>query len=732
MTTQFPVFATCPKGLEGILLTELQGLGATDTKETVAGIGFTASLASVYRICLWSRLANRILLRVGEFPFVDADALYAGVKAIQWHEHMSAATTFAVDFSGRTDAIKHTHFGALKVKDAIVDYFRDRSGARPSVETDQPELRLNVRAARGSAIVSIDMSGESLHRRGYRAAGGAAPLKENLAAALLVRAGWPAIAAKGGCLLDPMCGSGTLLIEGAAIAAGLAPGLRRKRWGFAGWLGHEPDTWTKLLDETKTDHDTTAGNNGQILGYDASGHAVQMAEENIRAAGLVGRIRVRRGELANFAPPLDSGPGLVITNPPFGERLGNETDLGSLYRHLGTRLCSHFQGWQAAVITGNPELGKTMGIRARKTYRLFNGAIPAKLLLFDVQPNWFVTDRNIKTPERPSTAPKQLSDGAQMVANRLTKNLKRLSKWAIKHEISSYRIYDADIPEYSAAIDRYADRVHIAEYQAPADIDPAVASRRVEEILDATESVLGVGRDQIILKQRKRQPRNEQYQKQDERAQLLEVSEHAAMLLVNLHDYVDTGLFLDHRPVRKRISELAAGKRFLNLYCYTAASTVHAALGGARYSVSVDLSPRYLAWARNNLALNGIGESRHKLIEADCQDWLSGNQDVFDLILLDPPTFSNSKRTENVLDLQRDHADLIRATMRCLAPDGLLIFSTNRRKFKLDETLQDTFTLENVTQWSLDEDFRGSKIHQCWFVRQRQKSAWLHNGSRIN
>ena len=719
MPAQYSAFATCPKNLEGLLKAELSQLGAAELRETVAGVAFAGSLECLYRVCLWSRLANRVLLVLTTFSFHDQEDLYHGIRSLSWRDHMLSSTSFAIDFSGKTNAIKHTHYGALKVKDAVVDYFRDTGGTRPSVDTSQPALRLNVRAARGQAIVSIDLSGESLHKRGYRKASGPAPLKENLAAALLVRAAWSKARGTEEMLVDPMCGSGTLLIEAAAIATDVAPGLIRRYWGFTGWLGHEAQIWTDLMSDAFARRAACSSQElPGIVGYDASGYAIQSAEKNIRAAGFAGRIRVRRRELRDLKAPSKTGTGLVVTNPPFGQRLGNETTLGPLYKHLGERLRAHFEGWQVAIMTANPEHAKTIGIRAQKSYRLFNGALPARLLVFDIKPNRYVTDR---TPDTPLLAvpSASTSENVVMLANRLKKNLKRLAKWSRKKGISCFRLYDADIPQYAVAIDLYTDCVHIAEYQAPTTIDPALAAQRMDEIVTTVQLVFAIERQQIVVKRRKRQPGAAQYQQRSERGELIEVTEDDATLLVNLHDYLDTGLFLDHRPVRKRIAELANGKRFLNLYCYTGAATVHAALGGARFSTSVDLSPRYLEWAGKNLARNGIGENRHKLVERDCWNWLAENEDSFDLVLLDPPTFSNSKRTTNVLDLQRDHVPLLTSAMRCLSADGLLIFSTNSRKFKLDSVIGEQFVLQDVTRWSLDEDFRGSKSHKCWFVKHR-------------
>ena len=732
MAIEYPAFATCPKGLEALLFDELTQLGARAAKETLGGVSFGASTQVLYRICLWSRLANRVLLQLLVQPCGHVDRLYELARKVDWEEHMTADTTFAVEYSGDLRGVRHSHFGALKVKDAVVDYFRDKTGSRPSVDTRAPQFSINARVHKGNLTIALDLSGSSLHRRGYREEGGKAPLKENLAAALLLRADWPGIASRGGALLDPMCGSGTLLIEGAMMFGRIAPGLMRRHWGFDHWQCHIPKLWRDEVEAAKDQKAAALLRQWpEIRGYDADARAVQIAETNIEKAGLAGRVRVLRKELRQFTPPThaDITPGLIITNPPYGERLGEASALTHLYRHLGERLRSEFSGWEAGVFTGNPDLGKRMGLRARKSYQLFNGPIASKLLMFSVDEHYFVdapppplaTAGAVET----SLSTEALSEGAQMLANRLRKNLKGLDKWAEREKISCYRVYDADLPEYAVAIDRYADWLHIAEYAAPKKMDEATVERRLLEAISAAMQIMAVPRERTVVKERRRQRGQAQYERVNQRSELLTVREGDVRLLVNLHDYLDTGLFLDHRKVRLDIAANAKGTRFLNLFCYTATASVHAAVGGARWTDSVDLSQTYLGWARRNLALNGLSEDRHRLHRADVREWLAACEQRYDLILLDPPTFSNSKKMTGVLDIQRDHVDLIDQSMRCLDRDGLLIFSNNHQRFQLDPGLSERYAVEERTRWSMDKDFqysnpnRVNRIHQCWFLRHR-------------
>ncbi|MEE3635001.1 bifunctional 23S rRNA (guanine(2069)-N(7))-methyltransferase RlmK/23S rRNA (guanine(2445)-N(2))-methyltransferase RlmL [Pseudomonas defluvii] len=731
MSDRFELYLTCPKGLEGLLAEEARGLGLEEVREHTSAIRGVADMETAYRLCLWSRLGNRVLLVLKRFSMKNADDLYYGVHDVEWADHLDAAGTLAVEFSGHGSGIDNTHFGALKVKDAIVDKLRTSSGERPSVDKLNPDLRVHLRLDRGEAILSLDLSGHSLHQRGYRLQQGAAPLKENLAAAVLIRAGWPRIAAEGGALADPMCGVGTFLVEAAMIAADIAPNLKRERWGFSAWLGHVPALWRKLHDEALARAEAGLARPPLwIRGYEADPRLIQPGRNNVERAGLSDWVKIYQGEVGSFEPrPDQNQKGLVICNPPYGERLGDEASLLYLYQNLGERLRQACLNWEAAVFTGAPDLGKRMGIRSHKQYAFWNGALPCKLLLIKVQPDQFVTGER-RQPERdgndtaqPTAAsasePARLSEGGQMFANRLQKNLKQLGKWAKRENISCYRLYDADMPEYALAIDLYQDWVHVQEYAAPRSIDPEKAQARLFDALAAIPQALGIDQSRVVVKRRERQSGTRQYERQNTQGQFTEVNEGGVKLLVNLTDYLDTGLFLDHRPMRMRIQREAAGKRFLNLFCYTATASVHAAKGGARSTMSVDLSRTYLDWARRNFSLNGFSD-KNRLEQGDVMAWLQACRDEYDLIFIDPPTFSNSKRMEGVFDVQRDHVELLDLAVARLAPGGVLYFSNNFRKFQLDERLSERYAVEEISAQTLDPDFaRNSKIHRAWKIQAR-------------
>ncbi|QKE63013.1 bifunctional 23S rRNA (guanine(2069)-N(7))-methyltransferase RlmK/23S rRNA (guanine(2445)-N(2))-methyltransferase RlmL [Aquipseudomonas campi] len=734
MSDRYELILTCPKSLESLLAEEAADLGLEEVREQTAAVRGFAGLETAYRLCLWSRLANRVLLVLRRFPVVDAESMYQDVLAVDWAEHMEPSGTLAVEFSGNGSGIDNTHFGALKVKDAIVDKLRTADGTRPSIDKINPHLRIHLRLDRGEAVLSLDLSGHSLHQRGYRLQQGAAPLKENLAAAVLIRSGWPRIAAAGGALADPMCGVGTFLVEAAMIAADQAPNLRREQWGFSYWLGHVPALWKKL--HAEAEERAAIGLRKPplwIRGYEADPRLIQPARNNIERAGLSDWVKVYQGELATFEPrPDQNQTGLVVSNPPYGERLGDEASLLYLYQHLGERLRQSCLNWEAAVFTGAPELGKRMGLRSHKQYAFWNGALPCKLLLFKILPEQFVTGerRSSRANEAGDSDEQQplvaqanqaarLSEGGQMFANRLQKNLKTLGKWARKADIQCYRLYDADMPEYALAIDLYQDWVHVQEYAPPRSIDPEKAQTRLLDALAAIPVALGVPQDRVVIKRRERQSGTKQYERQATQGQFMEVNEGGIKLLVNLTDYLDTGLFLDHRPLRLRIQKEAAGKRFLNLFCYTATASVHAAKGGARSTTSVDLSKTYLDWARRNLSLNGFSD-KQKLEQGDVMAWLAADRGEYELIFIDPPTFSNSKRMEGVFDVQRDHVQLLDLAMNRLAPGGVLYFSNNFRKFQLDEGLAARYSVEEISASTIDQDFaRNPKIHRAWKLMAR-------------
>ncbi|KAA2285611.1 bifunctional 23S rRNA (guanine(2069)-N(7))-methyltransferase RlmK/23S rRNA (guanine(2445)-N(2))-methyltransferase RlmL [Arenimonas fontis] len=708
-------FAACARGLEYQLADELAALGAASATAAIAGVNAEGDQGMALRAVMHSRLASRVLWPLAEFDCPDERSLYQAVHVLDWSRHLDPDGSLAVDAHVSGPQLTHGRYAAQKVKDAVVDRLRAEHGRRPSVDTESPDLRLDLVLRKGRAVLSVDLGGGALHRRGWRLERGEAPLKETLAAAMLMRGDWLRRYGDGGALLDPMCGSGTLLIEGALMAADVAPGLQRHGdRPPSRWLGFDTAAWAKIRAEAARRAEAgRAALRQAFFGFDADAGAVAAARANAARAGVAEAIRFDRADIRLLAPPGPSA-GLVASNPPYDVRLAADP---ALYRLLGESLRRAVPDWAAVLLCGDEELARATGLRARRTYALRNGTLDCTLLVLD----------RILPPEREPRPPRPLSEGALMVANRLRKNLRHSRRWRQREAVACFRAYDADLPEYAAAVDVYVEEgsqartfLHVQEYAAPASVPEADARRRLGELLDAVRDVFAVPPAQVAVKRRQRGKGGSRYGRLDRRGEFFVVREGGARLWVNLFDYLDTGLFLDHRPLRLRIAAEAKDKRFLNLFCYTGAATVQAAVGGAAYTTSVDLSATYLDWAGRNLALNGIAGPKHRLVQADALAWLEADRGQYDLVFCDPPTFSNSARAED-FDTQRDHVRLLRAAAARLAPDGLLLFSNNYRRFHLDEDAVSGFAeVREISPDTIGPDFaRNPRIHRCWELRRR-------------
>ena len=759
----FSYFIPTAKGLAPLLEVELKDLGIENTKQIAGGVSFDGSLEQGYQVCLWSRFASRVLLKLSEFKVIDPMDLYLGCSNIPWETHFDVDKTFSIDFSGSNDEIRNTQFGALKIKDAIVDRFRKKFDERPNVEKRDADIRFNGRLFKDKVSIYLDLSGSPLHLRGYRTIAGEAPLRETLAAGIIKRSGW-----KGEALLDPMCGSGTLIIEAAMMSLNIAPGSLREKFGFEQWKKHDAETW-KTLKTTAQVYGKRAVKDctERFYASDLSKDMVAIARQNAQRAGVAELIEFSVQDAKKVLPPEELSTGLLISNPPYGERLGGFSDTISLYTELGHHFKEAFAGWNLSMFAMDTELLSCLGMRAGKSFKFFNGPIECVLKNYRISPKRLVegaaiveeAPKAVKQPKQPKQAKaaevvykestddnpwgtitpaqdfpmaeeteseivfkevKQIKPAiyAEDFANRLLKNMKRLDKWAKREDIQCYRLYDADLPEYNVAIDRYNEYLIIQEYRAPKEIDAQKVRRRFLDIVSTTRYLLDLTDDQLIIKVRERQKGRQQYEKLDSKKQRLVVQEGPAKIIVNLQDYLDTGLFLDHRPTRLRIGTMAKGKDFLNLFCYTATASIHAALGGAKSTTSVDMSNTYLSWGQENFTENGI-QGKHEFIQQDCIKWLQHAHEMYDLIFIDPPTFSNSKRMSDVFDVQDDHLALLTSASERVNPNGEIIFSNNKRGFKLDiEAIKALgFYVKDISKASIPEDFKGNeKIHQCWLL----------------
>ncbi|HDL5269016.1 TPA: bifunctional 23S rRNA (guanine(2069)-N(7))-methyltransferase RlmK/23S rRNA (guanine(2445)-N(2))-methyltransferase RlmL [Mannheimia haemolytica] len=717
MTNQTTYFATAARGFEEILKTELEQICAAECKVAQGGVHFTTTQKGAYQALLHSRLASRILLPlISTKIFSDSD-LYASIVSFNWADLFDPRDTFYIDFSGTNREIRNTQFGAMRVKDGIVDYFERKGFARPTVDKDNPDVRIRVYLDRENVVVSLDLSGDALHIRGYREETGKAPLRETLAAAIILRSGWKV----GTPLVDPMCGSGTLLIEAAQMAANIAPQLHRKHWGFNAWKGHQQAMWKAVLDEAFRNVELGAvGENcnsslqKMFFGFDLDHRVLTKAKQNAKNAGVDHLIQWQQGDVAALKNPIPEKIGTVVCNPPYGERLGTTPALIALYSVFGQRLKQQFAGWNASIFSGEPELLNCLRLRSARQFKAKNGPLDC------VQKNYSISEHNKRSDLDENLQFEQNAQVAPDFANRLTKNIKKIEKWAKQQGIDAYRLYDADLPEYNLAVDRYGDHIVVQEYQAPKNIDEQKARQRLLDAVSATLYVTGVETNKLVLKVRQKQKGTNQYEKLANKGEYFYVNEYGAKLWVNLTDYLDTGLFLDHRLTRKMVGEMAKGKTFLNLFAYTGSATVHAALNGAKSTTTVDMSNTYLNWAEQNLELNNLSLRHHRLFQADCLQWLAECRERFELIFVDPPTFSNSKRMENSWDVQRDHIELMKQLKRILTADGTIVFSNNKRGFKMDfDGLAALgLTAENISHKTLPLDFeRNPQIHNCWIVK---------------
>jgi 23S rRNA (guanine2445-N2)-methyltransferase / 23S rRNA (guanine2069-N7)-methyltransferase len=698
----FSWFFACPQFVEPLLSEELSNLDAESVKIGHAGVQAVGDLAFGYRALLWSRLASRVTLQLANGYGKTLKELQALVQSIDWDQHLRADGSLKVRFFGRNDEINNTQFGAQWIKDQIADQMRAKYGLRPSV-SNNPDLVIVVSVHKGLAEIGIELNRRSLHQRGYLDTDAPKMIRENLAAAILVRAGWAELVKaqpESLALIDPMCGDGSLLIEGALMAYDIAPGLLGESIINNRWLGHDAALWQVLVAQASERKIRGLRRPLAVWGNDSDIGLLRMVKAAWHALKLPDATWTSANLSAMPSQPAQHS-GLIVSQLPFAQQPA--VSLRPLYQQLGSWMANQPIQYQGALFVDVNAPFALTDLFYSKEYRLLNADVESKLYTFSP----------IKQKERPTL---WISED---LANRLQKNLRKLKGFIKSGVTDAYRVYDADIPEYAIAVDRYADWLHVQEYAPPKSIDEKAAQQRLEQALMTLPEILDVPVKQIVLKQRKPQKGSEQYERQAKTTQSLVVHEHGVKFKVNLNDYLDTGLFLDHRPMRYWMQQHAKDKTVLNLFCYTGAVSVHAAVGGAKRVDSVDMSATYLAWAEDNFALNGFKSEpyKYRFMQANAVEWLQRCKAEYDLIFLDPPTFSNSKRMQDVFDVQRDHVELINQCMRILSSNGTLIFSNNFRKFKLDPSIETAYRVQDYRLPSIPEDFqRDPKIHGCWLI----------------
>ncbi len=702
----FHFVATCGAGLENLVKEEILSFGGKEVKTTPGAVSWYATnLQSAYRACLWSRFASRVLLQLATFTAATPEDIYTEAGKIDWSNHFSGETTFAVycTLVKTGPELNHSHYASLKIKDAVVDQFRKRTGKRPDIDVRKPGIRINLHVQGTEATLALDLSGDSLHRRGYRASAGEAPLKETLAAAIVHLAGISQSTPPDHCLLDPMCGSGTLLIEAALIYGDSAPGLQRKEFGFVHWSRHNAKLWDRLVDEAiEREDQRTDIPWPPIIGYDADPKVVAVARKNILNAGLQDKIVIKQRQLARLQPP--SARGTLVTNPPYGERLSEKESVKYLYRCFGRIFREYFSGWQLSFFTANPDLADMLAVSWQERQRLYNGPIKCRLLS---------APADATSPYTPPIHNWQAQKPAEDLpaidfANRLHKNCQKVLPWAKEKSITCFRLYDADLPEYNFAIDIYEQWLFVQEYPRPASVNQEKAQQRLDNGLQALREVLATPHSSLFI--HSAAAKNPKLQKKKNREKLYEVHEGAARFLAGFTHSRETGIYLNQRIIRQMIARLCNGRTFVHLFAKTATATVQAAVGGATSTTTIELSERLLVRARANLSLNGYGGTLHACKAANSLDWLQSGRERYGVMFLDAPTNIRHKKME--FDIHQDHEQLLRLAMARLASSGILLFCCTAQNFCMEPSLLVDFKVEEITEQTTPADYIGNK-HIC-------------------
>ncbi len=792
--TDFEYTALCPAGFEEPLADELRRLGCRRTRPLKGSVSFFGSLRDGYRACLWSRLASRVVLVLRRVDCETADELYDACREMRWEDVLAPGATFAVDARGRSRTLGDVRFATLRVKDAVCDCLRDVRGERPSVDAEAPDVLLYAAVHDRRTTLGVDLGAGSLIDHGYRVPargrapqGGASFVREDMAALVLALGGWTKVCGRTdrARLVDPLGASPALALEAACVALGRAPRLARRRWGFAGWLGHDEAVWAEELAAAQRAFDDARSRTGVrvTVACPDAGVRAEIAE-GARRAGVAAALDVQpcgAGALdlgsrqlpdALVACALPDAAGAVSLRRGTGQQTARVAALAALAR---TEALAEAP---VVALTSGESLSVALGCEPETRFAVINGKEDTQVLVYpsaaqtarkaaleraaragSAEPDAALlpgtaegaagaapeapgvpegaaavaAGAGMQTLELPGGPVGLLVPSSAQFAARLAKVARHRGKWARREGVSCYRVYDADMPDYALSVDLYQGGAStpgrwlvMSEYAAPKEIDEALAARRLTDALAIAPRVMGVNPDDVFLKVRRRAKGGSQYT--DQRAsegRTALVEEGGLVFEVNFSDYLDTGLFLDHRLVRSTLRTMAPKTRFLNLYAYTGTATCYAADGGAFQTTTVDLSNTYLAWARRNMEQNGFGGPAHEYVQADVMPWIAeqrrtGNR--WDLIYIDPPTFSNSARMrKRGFNVQDDHTELLIGASRLLVRGGTIVFSCNLRGFKPDEEAlaKAGVAVEDVTPGSIPEDFsRNAKIHHCYLVRR--------------
>ena len=696
--------AVCFPGLEPLLEQELQNIGITQYRPGRGQVYFHAELALLYRFALQTRISRRLLKPLDKVDASSAETLKQSVAALSWPQWLRPRHSIAVDFLGRSDAIRHSQFGAQCIKDGIVDAITASGRGRPDVDRDNPDFLVQARLHGEQLSLSLDLGAGPLRPAPD---GTSDLLPRSIAATVLHMASWPNAAQ----LLLPVGDSGIIALEAASMARSQSPQLTRSHWGWKGWGEHDDALWQQ---QRLALADLPPPTTTQVVSCQPEQQQRQRLQQWLHRQRLQRATTLLDQDWPMATNPDDAACYLLDLR---GQSHAEVEQAGAWLK-----LQCGEQGGHGAVLCNNVEQGLRLGIRAIQKRTVQLGEQSLLLLGLNLAPEYHVDPAQIAQRQQQKKQQQALrDDGGQDFYNRLRKNARSLHGWAKSKNIEAYRVYDHDLPEFAAAIDLYKDWAVIQESRPPKTVDAKKAARRREQMLALSAGALDIPAQQLIFKERRRQRGNDaQYQKQNpEQSTTLTIREGEARFHVNLSDYLDTGLFLDHRQTRLQLGRMANGVDFLNLFAYTCSASVHAALGGARSTTNIDLSHTYLQWGERNFQLNqlDIDGEEHRFIRADVAKWLEQCDQRFDLIFVDPPSFSNSKSTDADFDVQRDHVNLIQAAARCLKPGGTLVFSCNLRRFKLDYTALSTLQISDQQKRSKSRDFsRNQRIHHCFYM----------------
>ena len=717
-------------GLESVVRRELSELGIEATIGDPGRVEFRGDWQTVARANVWLRTADRILVLIKRFDAGDFDALFETTGAIDWGRWIAADGN--VHVTGRSIKSQLTSVPAVQrsVKKAVsLALMRDHAvGELPETGA---KYKVDVSLLGDVATITLDTTGPSLHRRGYRLHHSSASLKETMAAALVLLSVWK----PGRPLIDPFCGAGTIIIEAAMIAGGIPPG-RDREFAFEAWETMDEADVAACRQARGSATDRALGGPGdgddmiRLIGRDIDERALRAARQNARRAGVGDAVHFELGDVADLQNSRRFGS--IITNPPYGQWIGGAPwQLDELYRSL-PEVFRRLPTWSHHVLTAYPDFEATLGRNADRRRKLYNGRIECTYFHFlgpkPVRQQRGDDDTAI-TLQHAKGAPAfgaakddpEIAEHTERFAARLRNQAKHLRKFP-KRGITCFRLYERDVPEIPLVVDRYEDHLHVVEFERPHDRDPATHADWLDAMAATAAEVLEIDPKNVHLKRRGRQRGTDQHAKIAETGRRIVINEGGLKFLVNLEDYADTGLFLDHRTTRAIVGKQATGKRFLNLFSYTGSFSVYAAAGGAASTTSVDLNGNYLDWAADNLRLNGIDMDHQRGVVADVPAWVAehppGNH--YDLAVVDPPTFSNSKRTPGDWDVQRDAVRLLCDVMRLMSPAGVVYFSNNYRQFRFAEdelmTVCPGVAIREITKQTLPQEYRNRRIHRCWRI----------------